>query len=253
MYSWVIYILDQALYKYKTVPQTTVAFFLGLILLYFVTGSPLYTISHLSFSTHMLQMSILYFIIPPIILLGIPGLFFQRIENVFMIKGVRILLVTPKMALIVFAVLFFLYHLPFVLNVISLNSFLHNGYILVLFGLAFIMWWPLVTSYTEKYRCGKEKKHYAFLSGLILMPACLIFIVNALFDGAQNPLLHQFTAQLCLPSQTDSLSLLPWPFNSKFDQVIAGALMLGMHKFGLMLSLRLGDTSKIQTVLERKI
>ena len=39
-------------------------FFLGLSLLYLTIGSPLSTISHLFFSSHMVQMSILFFYCP---------------------------------------------------------------------------------------------------------------------------------------------------------------------------------------------
>ncbi|MBY7145067.1 cytochrome c oxidase assembly protein [Virgibacillus sp. NKC19-3] len=61
-------------------------FFLGLGLWYLASGSPLATISHLSFSLHMIQMSLLYFIIPPLILLGIPDSIFKQVYQLPMIK-----------------------------------------------------------------------------------------------------------------------------------------------------------------------
>ncbi|WP_369293410.1 cytochrome c oxidase assembly protein, partial [Alkalihalophilus pseudofirmus] len=47
-------------------------FFSSLILFYLTTGSPFAALSHLTFSSHMVQMSILFFIFPPLFLLGIP-------------------------------------------------------------------------------------------------------------------------------------------------------------------------------------
>lgn len=58
-------------------------FFLALISLYAVTGSPLAAASHLAFSLHMLQMSLFYFIIPPLLLQGIPGWLYRRIRELF--------------------------------------------------------------------------------------------------------------------------------------------------------------------------
>ncbi|MBO0994735.1 cytochrome c oxidase assembly protein, partial [Bacillus sp. SD088] len=52
-------------------PQPLI-FFLGLCLTYLIIESPLSILSHLLFSSHMLFMSIHYFIIPPLLLLGIP-------------------------------------------------------------------------------------------------------------------------------------------------------------------------------------
>lgn len=50
------------------------------------------------------------------------------------------------------------------------------------------------------------------------------------------------TATLCItPSQLSSFTILPLPFNTKFDQIMAGLLMLGMHKMALILTVRLGS------------
>ncbi|WP_246202573.1 cytochrome c oxidase assembly protein [Virgibacillus doumboii] len=214
-------------------------FFLALCLLYLIIGSPLSAISHLSFSLHMLQLSILYFIIPPLILAGIPGQLFKQLLKIPLIIKTGKLFLTPKLALFLFSLLFLIYHLPFVLRVFSQNPFMQNGFLLALFILSFILWWPIVSPDPNQRFYNKHKKRYIFLSGLLLMPACTIFIVSALIDGTQNPFLNQITAQLCTPTQTDSPNLLPSPFNTKYDQIMAGALMLGVHKFGMILSSRL--------------
>lgn len=215
-------------------------FFLAICLLYLLTGSPLSEISHLSFSLHMIQMSILYFILPPLFLTGIPDQLFHRISKIPTIQAMSRLIPPPKFALFLFALFFLLYHFPFVLKVISQNSLMQNGYMLTLFILAFIMWWPIVSPDPKQRYFTKQKKHYAFLSAVILMPACVFFIVNALVIGTNNPFLTQMTAQLCLPAQPESLGLLPSPVITKFDQITAGVLMLGVHKLGIMLSFRLG-------------
>jgi len=216
-------------------------FFLGLGLLYVTIGSPLASISHLSFSLHMIQMSILYFIVPPIILLGIP---YSMFNQVIKIPKAKWKISQSKIPLYTFAVLFLIYHIPFVLNILSQNVFMQNGYFLLLFILSFGMWWPIVSPNLRQRLRKDDMKRYAFLSGLLLMPACMLFILTAFIDGGNNPLLNQLTAQLCMPAQSNSFTILPPPFNTKFDQVMAGLFMLGLHKFGLVMTFKIEN--KIQ-------
>ena len=215
-------------------------FILGIGLLYLVVGSPLSSITQLSFSLHMIQMSILYFIIPPIILLGIPDRMFCPLLHTPFMKRISKFFFSPKTLLYIFAVLFLIYHLPFVLNILSQGEFLQNGYLLLLFMLAFGMWWPIASPNPNGRLSRTQMKRYAFLSGLILMPACMLFILTAFIDGGDNPFLSQITAHLCIP-QSSSFSVLPPPFNTKIDQLMSGVFMLGLHKIGLMMTFKLGD------------
>ena len=214
---------------------------LGLFSLYLTIGSPLATISHLSFSFHMIQMSILFFIIPPLILLGIPVPMFERIWGISIIQKLSKLSLPPMIALTTFSLLFLMYHLPIVLKFLSQILVIHNGYILLLFILSFSMWWPIAAPDPKQRFSGKRKKRYAFLSGLIIMPACILFIITALMNEMNNPFLSQMSLSLCLPPDIPSLYFLPTIFNSRIDQLMAGILMLGMHKLGLVMTYRLGD------------
>lgn len=42
----------------------------------------------------------------------------------------------------------------------------------------------------------------------------------------------------------EDLNLLPHPFNSKYDQIMAGTLMLGIHKLGIALSSHIGNVDQ---------
>src|SRR5699024_4141072 len=149
---------------------------------------------------HMIQMSILYFIIPPIFLLGIPEPLFQQLGKITIIKKARTFIFSPVITLSIFAVLFLLYHLPFVLNILSQYPFAHTIYDILLFILAFHMSCPVAAPGVKHRFTNRKRKRYVFLSGLILMPACLLFIVNALMDGLNHPFLTEMTAERCLPS-----------------------------------------------------
>ena len=224
----------------KMYHKQPILFMLGIGLLFLVVGSPLSSITQLSFSLHMIQMSILYFIIPPIILLGIPERMYCSLLNTPLMKKVSKLFIAPKIILYSFAILFLIYHLPFVLSILSQADFLQNGYLLLLFILAFGMWWPIVSPDPDERLNHAHMKRYAFRSGLILMPACMLFILTAFMDGGDNPFLSQITAHLCIP-QSSSFSLLPPLFNTKIDQIMSGVLMLGLHKIGLIMTFKLGD------------
>src|SRR5699024_1888840 len=114
-------------------------FFFCLSLIYITMRSHLIVISQLSFSLLMIKMSILYFIIPLIVLLGIPEALFQQLGKIHMIKKARTFIFSAVIALSIFAVLFLLYHLPFVLNILSQYAFAHTIYDISLFILAFHM------------------------------------------------------------------------------------------------------------------
>ncbi|WP_040204178.1 cytochrome c oxidase assembly protein [Neobacillus jeddahensis] len=212
--------------KVKLYHKQPLLFFLSLAILYVTIGSPLATLSHLAVSLHMIQMSILFFIFPPLFILGIPASFPKKMG------GIKKLFFPPKVALVVFASLFLMYHTSIVLAFLSQHSFLHNSYLVVLLLLSFSMWRPIALG---------QNKRYAYWSGLLLLPACSLFIINACIGGANNPLLTEMMATFCMnPSQLSTLTILPAPFNTRIDQIMAGILMLGMHKFSIHLTVRLG-------------
>ena len=215
----------------KLYHKQPIFFFTGLLLVYVTMGSPLSTISHLSFSFHMFFMSIHYFIIPPLLLLGIPYPFFQQMDKKPWIKK---LCFPSNIALYTFALLFFSYHLQITLNLFSQYPTIHTSYMVLMFYLSFIIWWPLLSPH-QYSKVGK--KAYAFKSSLLIMPACFFFIFSGILGGIGSLPLHtELNATLCLPSNFSPSDLLPFPFNSRIDQSAAGILMIGMHKFGMVIT-----------------
>lgn len=212
-------------------------FLLGLLLFYIVAGSPFATISYLSFSLHMITMSILYFIVPPLILFGIPDL--PKATEVAWLNWMKKLHLHPKAALYTFALLFLLYHMPFVLTFLLTTPLLQKSYLITLFVLAFGMWWPIASPDTNRRLDKRDMKRYAMTSGYVLLPACLFFILAALVGGIENPLFAQLTVHLCLPDSLSTVTLLPPPFNTKYDHFMSGIIMMGLHKSGLVMALAL--------------
>ncbi|WP_339253584.1 cytochrome c oxidase assembly protein [Sporosarcina sp. FSL W8-0480] len=217
-----------------------ITFLTGLALLELVIGSPFATISHLSFSFHMIQMSILYFIIPPLVLLGIPEQLVDILPRLKRPRWLNIPRFPTNMPLYTFAGLFFLYHTPIILSTLVSNPALKYCYLFVLFALSFGMWLPIASPVPLLRRCTCKLKRYAFISGIAITPACLLFIGTALLGISSNPLLLQLVAHLCGPSFATTIPIeLPWPVNTRYDQILSGFLMMGMHKFSLIMALRL--------------
>ncbi|WP_367780369.1 cytochrome c oxidase assembly protein [Jeotgalibacillus marinus] len=213
-------------------------FYLGLVLIYIPTGSPLSTFSHLSFTVHMIYMSILFFIVPPLILGGIPKIFQEQVKAMFLLKGKLRFIISPITSLIIFACMFLLYHLPFMFQIFLQQPSLHSGYVLLMFLLSFNVWSPLVTSDRSD-----KKKRYAFLSGLILMPACILFVLNGFMGKLSYPFLVDFAA-LCMPTEAGSFTLFPSWYNTQIDQIVAGVIMMVIHKFGIMITFMIGNQIK---------
>lgn len=216
----------------------------GVGLLYIIIGSPLLPISYLSFSLHMIQMSILFFIIPPLLLLGIPWQIYEQFQNSILIKRISSISISPMLSLIFFAILFLLYHFPVFLIYISEHTVVQKGYVMILFILSLRMVWPIVSPHSNEQLSHTKRKRYISISGFIIMPACLLFIVSAFLQEMSNPFLSQLMTHLCLPANSSSVAILPAPFNTKYDQMIAGVFMLGLHKFSLQMTNRLGKNNE---------
>ncbi|PLS04155.1 cytochrome c oxidase assembly protein [Neobacillus cucumis] len=219
----VLYILLlRSFTKLKVHHKQPFLFFLALTLLYLAIGSPLSTLNHLSISLHMIQLSLLFFVLPPLFLLGIPESFPPILYR---------LNIPPLAALFTFAILFSCYHLPAVLTYLSLHSLIHTSYLLLLMLLSFISWRPIVK---------EENKTFAFLSGMVLLPACSLLLLGGIFGNAANPFLSGMLEHFCItPSAMSSISVLPAPFNTRADLIMAGVLMMGIHKFSLLLTVRM--------------
>jgi putative membrane protein len=175
-------------------------------------------------------MSILYFLVPPLLLLGIPSKWF--IQNTGRLP--------PLIALITFSALFLLYHLPFFIHFLFGRPDIHVIFKLGLFVFALLMWQPIANN---KLKSAEKAKRYALLSGILLMPACLLFIVNGIIntEDGLGPFQTYRSLQLCIsPEQMELI----FPYQLKYDEIIGGITMLGLHKGSIVLTFKLGKIVK---------
>src|SRR5699024_6974280 len=76
----------------KDLPKPTILqqvfFYLGMLLLYAVKGAPIDILSHIMLSAHMIQVAILYFVIPILIIRGMPEWILRSFVNLVVVKPI---------------------------------------------------------------------------------------------------------------------------------------------------------------------
>lgn len=178
-----------------------ILFLSGLFLLYISLTGPLNVLSHIMFSAHMLQMAISFLFAPPLILLGLPSWF---VERVFSGRRMQKMLkyMHPIFTVVFFNMVFSFYHIPLIHDAVLANYWLFRPYYILMLVAAFMMWWPIATPALSLRRLTHlQRMAYIFASGVLLTPACALIIF------AKNPLYATFTdadawmlaMALCLP------------------------------------------------------
>ncbi|CAM5781756.1 MULTISPECIES: cytochrome c oxidase assembly protein [Brevibacillus] len=156
-----------------------VLFVLAMLFFYAGAGSPInYVGHHYLFSMHMLQMSLLFFVLPPLLMVGIPGWLWTAIFSNKRMYALLRIFTKPIVAAVVFNALLSFYHVPFILDTASLNHDAMNAFHAFLFCTAFCMWWPIVNPLPgqPEQLAGLKKMAYLFANGILITPACALII-----------------------------------------------------------------------------
>ncbi|RBP05347.1 cytochrome c oxidase assembly protein [Rossellomorea aquimaris] len=175
-----IVIMGFYLIKFKESFSQSICFFLALVVFYIALGSPLHLLGdQYLFSAHMLEQSIVYIALPPLLLLGLPKKIIEPLMAWGLKKKIFSILKYPLILLLLFNVLFSLYHIPTVFNTVVGNTLLHNMTHAVLTFTAILMWVPLIPLTRELETLSEiQKIGYIFASGVLLTPACALIIFS---------------------------------------------------------------------------
>jgi putative membrane protein len=210
-----------------------ILFVIGIVLLYLTKGGPLDLMGHLMFYAHMIQMAVLYLVIPPILIVGIPAWIWRKVLLLPVIKPIFQFFTNPLIALIIFNGMFSFYHIPMIFDSIKMDMWLHASYTAILFLFAVFMWWPLINRLPEYQSLnGLKKVGYIFADGILLTPACalIIFADTPMYATFSDPSAWMEALKLCVPGATlEGLNLSgPEVFNSMsliHDQQLGGVIM----------------------------
>lgn len=236
----------------ESLPTPTVGqqifFYSGMLLLYLVKGAPLDLLSHIMMTAHMIQMAILYFVVPILVIRGLPEWMLRKFITLPIVKPIFRFFSQPIIAFVIFNSFFALYHIPFLFDFTKEHQIVHIIVTLFLFVAAIFMWWPLVTPLREHNKLQPLLK-MAYLLGSVFV----IAIPCALIIFAPVPLFEAYSSQgawvqamsLCVPpdvlnglsgdiSGPDMFS----PLDIQEDQQLGGIMMMSLQElfYGIVLA-----------------
>jgi len=186
----------------KPTGRQQVYFYLSMLLLYIIKGSPLDLMTHITLTAHMIQMAFYYLVFPIFLIKGIPAWLWRKFVNLSGVKSAMKVLANPIVALLLFNGLFSLYHIPVIFDFSKSSVLAHATIGLIILVAAFVIWWPIVTP-LEEYNTMKPilKICYIFGSIVLLSPACalIIFADAPLFAAYSQEGAFIQALSLCVP------------------------------------------------------
>ncbi|MEB3102299.1 cytochrome c oxidase assembly factor CtaG [Ferviditalea candida] len=211
-------------------------FLAGLLIYYMTQGGPMNLLGHLIFSVHMLNMALVYLVVPLFILLGIPGWLLRPALRIQWAKSLLYSLTNPIITVLLFNALFSFYHWPSVLDFVMTHFIIHRLFDAIMLIAAFMMWWPIVTPLPETERLSDlQKMGYVFANGVLLTPACglITFADHTLYSTFSDPNVWATAMGYCVPDGTPAELLSQFSGGPKFffilsaleDQQLGGVLM----------------------------
>lgn len=222
-------------------------FITAMILFYLAFEGPLSLLGHIMFSFHMTNMALLYLIAPPMVLVAVPGYVWKRAFSAAF-WGKFNFLMHPIVTLILFNMLFSVYHIPVVHDYVMTHFVIHRLYYVVLLIAAFMMWWHVVPPIKEMAKLSHVKRMaYIFANGVLLTPACALIIFSdaPLYAIYNDPQIWVRAMGYCIPGDTSFLLEKfegPQFFNSFTvleDQQAGGIIMKLIQEFtyGVLLAM----------------
>ena len=131
-------------------PRQVATFTVGIMVIFVALLSPLHVLSDsYLFSAHMVQHVLLTLVAPPLLILGTPDWLVRRILRPDPLFIAARIVTHPIVAIVLFNIIFSLFHMPSLYNVSVTNHLVHIVEHLVFIGTALIMWWPLVSTMPE--------------------------------------------------------------------------------------------------------
>ncbi|WP_168119847.1 cytochrome c oxidase assembly factor CtaG [Paenibacillus sp. HB172176] len=200
---------------------------------YLCHGGPLKMLGHMMFTYHMINMSVSYLIVPPMVLVAVPAFIWRKMFSAQFWVKLRFFM-HPIVTLILFNMLFSLYHVPAVHDYVMTHFTIHRIYYGVLLVTSFMMWWQIACPVPEWSRLTDVKRMaYVFANGMLLTPACalIIFASTSLYATYSDPEQWAKAMGYCISGNTSYLisefggpEFFNW-MGTKEDQQLGGVIM----------------------------
>ncbi|MFZ3580141.1 cytochrome c oxidase assembly protein [Virgibacillus sp. DJP39] len=155
-----------------------ISFLFGLLTIYISLAGPISILSNnLIFSAHMLQQALMYIVMPPLILVGMPHVFYQFFDKILVKSKILRIFKSPLIGLLLFNVLWSLYHIPTIYEYVWQQFILLEVSHLVINTSAFLMWIHVLAPVGQINKMSYLTKiGYMFANGILITPACALII-----------------------------------------------------------------------------
>lgn len=210
-------------------------FYSSLVVLYLVKGSPIDLLSHIMLSAHMAQLAILFLVFPIFFIKGIPVWIWEKVIEAPIIKPLFTLFSKPLIALVLFNLLFSIYHMPAVFDFSKSSQLAHTLITIVIILAAMMMWWTVIGPIRRYDRVIPLLKiGYIFAGAALITPACvlIIFASTPLFSAYSSDGAWIQAMSLCVPGDVlDGLAPeisgaeMFSPMSTMDDQQLGGIIM----------------------------
>ncbi|MBC5636543.1 cytochrome c oxidase assembly protein [Ornithinibacillus sp. BX22] len=203
----------------------SVCFFLGLMVLFIATGSPINIIGRIQFSVHIIQVVLLCVIVPPLLLLGMKRTILDRaLRNKWVTKIVSFL-VKPYVSISVFFLTLYIYHHPPIFDKARVDLYGNYFYLLALFATALLLWIPIIR---ESDWTRTLIYHVVCIGMIVPLAGILLFSKEILYQAYTDLTTFTQALEVCLPAGAElspQLVLQLLPFEPVAEQQLGGRIL----------------------------
>jgi len=177
----------------------SVLFYLGLVALFIALGSPINVIARIKYSTHIIQLIFLLLVAPPLLIVGFKKEILKKAKSIEVVDKMIRTITKPAVALVIFYVLFYVYHIPAVFNFARVDLFLNYLFFFALFIAAILLWTSIMSP--KSSLSNKQKSQYALINIILFIPySIILFAANeGLYSLYTDVDLFISSLALCLP------------------------------------------------------
>jgi putative membrane protein len=195
------------------------AYVSGVVLLLLALVSPLDALSdHYLFSAHMVQHLFLMLIVPPLMLLGLPREFFERLLRIDWMRRLELRLRKPALAWGMASADLIFWHIPHFYDLTIQNDTVHIIEHLSFLVLYTIFWWPALSPLKESRLSPMASVVYLFAG--MAVNAILGIVITFAPAGFYSAYLHPADPFGWLSTIRNQ-----WGITPHLDQEIGGIIM----------------------------
>lgn len=165
------------------------AFVSGAFLFLIVQSNPILEWANSLFFVYMMQQTVTYFIVPILIFLGLTDSLLKPFYTHQKVSSLLKVFTKPIVILPLFNILFSIYYVPFLFDMIMSSPLNRAVAMMILFPLSFCMWWPIVSPAKNKTTLQPILKIvYVVGMGAFMTPlaAFIIFSNKVLYTTYQS-------------------------------------------------------------------